>query len=84
MTIAYRSSSGRVCVTLHVDEQIWTLGWQEVASYVLVYPRIVSTDLNRLICKTPLIVKALGVAAHRITSVAWKKRAGGIVRRVEK
>ncbi len=33
-----------------------------------------------LICKIPLAVAASGVAAQRITSVAWKRRDGGMVR----
>ena len=40
----------------------------------LVYPRIISTALNDFVCKTAL------VAAHRITSSAWKRRVSGIVR----
>jgi hypothetical protein len=46
----------------------------------LVYPQIVSTDLNDLICKMNLVVGAPGVAAQRMTSVAWKRSAGGMVR----
>jgi hypothetical protein len=42
-------------------------------------PRIMSTDLNGLTCKTPLAVERPGVAAQRITSSAWKRRVGGIV-----
>jgi hypothetical protein len=42
--------------------------------------RIEYTDLNGLICKTHLAVETPGVAAHRITSVAWKRSVGGIVR----
>jgi hypothetical protein len=34
----------------------------------------------RLFCKTPPPVKVSGVRAQRITSVAWKRRDGGIVR----
>ena len=41
---------------------------------------IVYTDLNGLICKTHLAVETSGVVAHRITSVAWKRSVGGIVR----
>ncbi len=33
-----------------------------------------------LICKTPLVVGAPGVAAQRMTSSAWKRRVGGIVK----
>ncbi len=47
---------------------------------VLECPRIMSTDLNGLTCKTPLVVGALGLAAQRITSSAWKRTVGGIVR----
>jgi hypothetical protein len=46
----------------------------------VVYPRIVSTDLNGFMCKTPLAVRASGVAAQRITSSAWNRRVGGMVR----
>jgi hypothetical protein len=31
-------------------------------------------------CKTHFVVGTPGVAAHRITSVAWKRNVGGIVR----
>jgi hypothetical protein len=47
---------------------------------VLECPRFTSTDLDGLTCKTPLVAGARGVAAQRITSVAWKRRVGGIVR----
>src|SRR5262245_13428067 len=43
-------------------------------------PRIASTDLDDLTCKTPLAMAASGLAAQRITSVAWKRRIGEIVR----
>ena len=43
-------------------------------------PRFTSTDVDGLTCKTPLVAGARGVAAQRITSVAWKRRVGGIVR----
>jgi hypothetical protein len=43
-------------------------------------PRTMSTDLNDLICKTYLALGALGLAAQRMTSVAWKRSVGGIVR----
>jgi hypothetical protein len=33
-----------------------------------------------LTCKTPLVVGASDVAAQRITSVAWKRMDGGMVR----
>jgi hypothetical protein len=46
---------------------------------VVVCPRIVSTELDGLICKTPLVVEAPSVSAQRITSSAWKRRVGGIV-----
>ena len=42
-------------------------------------PRTFYTDLTRLMCKTPLAVGTSGVAAQRITSVAWKRRGGGMV-----
>jgi hypothetical protein len=45
----------------------------------LVYPQIMSTDLDDLTCKMPLAVGEPGLAAQRITSVAWKRRAGGMV-----
>jgi hypothetical protein len=47
---------------------------------VVVYPRIVYTDLISLMCKTPLMVGVPGVAAQRITSSAWNSSVGGIVR----
>jgi hypothetical protein len=47
---------------------------------VLVCLRIESTDLNDLMCKIHLVLEVPGVAAQRITSVAWKRRVGGIVR----
>jgi hypothetical protein len=58
--------------------------WQQdialhVPLYVVVCPRTVSTDLNDLTCKTPLVVGAPGVATQRITSSAWKRRGGGMV-----
>jgi hypothetical protein len=37
----------------------------------MVYPRIVSTDLNNFIGNMKLVTGAPGVAAQRITSVAW-------------
>jgi hypothetical protein len=43
-------------------------------------PRIASTDLDGLTCKTPLAVRTSGVAAQRSTSVAWKRSVGGMVR----
>jgi hypothetical protein len=45
----------------------------------VVYPRIYSTDLDDLICKTYLALGALGLAAQRMISVAWKRTVGGIV-----
>jgi hypothetical protein len=51
----------------------------KVVQVALVYPRIVSTDVNDLICKTNRAVRASGIAAQRITSVAWKRRVGGIM-----
>jgi len=47
---------------------------------VVVYPHIMSTDLNDLICKTRLVVGALGPVTHRMISVAWKSSVGGMVR----
>jgi hypothetical protein len=44
------------------------------------YPRIVSTDVNEFICNMNLVVGFPGVAAQRMTSSAWKRSAGGIVR----
>ena len=44
----------------------------------LVHPRIVSTDVNDLIDTTNLTVRVLGIAPHRSTSSAWKRRAGEI------
>jgi hypothetical protein len=46
----------------------------------VVCPQIFSTDVNGFMCKTNLAVRALGVAAQRITSSAWKRREGGMVR----
>ncbi len=47
---------------------------------LLVCPRIDSTDLDVLFCKTNFTVRTSGLAAHRMTSPAWKRRVGGIVR----
>ncbi len=44
------------------------------------YPRTVYTDVNGVFCKTDLAVQLSGVANQRITSVAWKRSVGGIVR----
>ena len=46
----------------------------------MVCPRIVSTDLDALICKIHLALGVPGVAAQRMTSVAWKRSVGGMVR----
>jgi hypothetical protein len=46
----------------------------------MVYPRIVSTDLNDLTCKTPLVVAVSGLTAQRSTSSAWKRSVWGMVR----
>jgi hypothetical protein len=46
----------------------------------LVYPQIIFTDLDDLICKMNLVVGALSVATYRITSSAWKRSNGGMVR----
>ena len=43
-------------------------------------PQIFSTDVNRSICKTSFVVETSGLAAQRITSVAWKRMVGGMVR----
>jgi hypothetical protein len=48
--------------------------------YIVGYPRAFYTDLNRLICKTKPDVRAFGLVAHRITSSAWKRTEGGMVR----
>lgn len=53
---------------------------EEACGRNLECPRIISTDVNSLICNIPLTVKASGVVAQRITSAAWKRRVGGIVR----
>jgi hypothetical protein len=45
----------------------------------VVYPQPFYTDLTRSTCKTPLVVGAPDVADHWSTSVAWKRRVGGIV-----
>jgi hypothetical protein len=37
-------------------------------------------DVDDLTCKTPLAVRGSGVAAQRMTSVAWKRSVGGMVR----
>jgi hypothetical protein len=44
-----------------------------------VHPRIVSTDVNDLIGTTILTLIASGIAAQRLTSVAWRS-IGGMVR----
>jgi hypothetical protein len=46
----------------------------------VVYPQISSTDVNRFICTTPPVLAASGLAAQRITSVAWKRSVGEMVR----
>jgi hypothetical protein len=43
-------------------------------------PQIVYTELNGFICNIHLAVAASGLAAYRITSSAWKRRVGGMVR----
>src|SRR6266850_3578021 len=43
-------------------------------------PRIMSTDLNSLICKTDLAVGAPGGVAQRMNSVAWRRRDDEMVR----
>jgi hypothetical protein len=54
---------------------------QKVCGYtILQCPQIVYTDLNGLFCETYLAVQVPGVAAQRMTSVAWKRTAGGMVR----
>jgi hypothetical protein len=55
-------------------------GYFTGAMYLMECPRIVSTDLDGLTCKTPLVVGAPGVAAQRITSSAWKRSVEGSVR----
>jgi hypothetical protein len=42
--------------------------------------RIMSTDLDGFTCKMHLAVRTSGGAAQRITSLAWKRSVGGIVR----
>jgi hypothetical protein len=64
-----------------VDFARWGLAsWSVCQLKALVYPQISSTDVNDFIWNTPLVVGAPGVAAQRITSVACKRRAGGMVR----
>jgi hypothetical protein len=46
----------------------------------VVCPRIMSTDVDVVFCKTPLAVSTSGVSAYRITLSAWKRRDGGMVR----
>jgi hypothetical protein len=43
-------------------------------------PQLMSTDLDGFTCKMHLAVRTSGGAAQRITSSAWKKSVGGIVR----
>ena len=43
-------------------------------------PRAFDPDLNGLWCNAPLVLAASGVAAQRITSVAWDSSDGGRVR----
>jgi hypothetical protein len=66
-----------------------TLIWGRRSGYLTSAPRftiralecppIFSTDLDDLTCKTPLVGGASSVTAQRITSVAWKRSAGGTV-----
>jgi hypothetical protein len=59
-----------------------TIGFRPLRTIVagMGYPRTFYTDLNRLICKTKPAVRAFGPVAHRITSSAWKRTEGGMVR----
>jgi len=50
-----------------------------IRSAVLGSPHLSFTDVNRFICTTPLVVAASGLAAQRITSVAWNRRVEGMV-----
>jgi hypothetical protein len=54
-----------------------TIRLAEIHWYEVVCPRIISTDLDDLICKTHPVEGASVVTAQRITSVAWKRRTGG-------
>jgi hypothetical protein len=47
---------------------------------MVVCPQILYTDVNEFIGRATPVVEAPGVAAQRITSSAWKRRVGGIVR----
>jgi hypothetical protein len=58
-------------VWLHADEM-------QAKEYVIECPRIMSTDLNDLICKA--ITRSIASMPLEITSSVWKKRTGGITR----